>query len=288
MENVLLISGGGSKIVYSIAIINTIIQKLKVNYDLYCGVSAGAIVACFLAQFPEEENELGIVKLTELWNTIKKEHIFKNWEPLGKLQSIYKRSLFDNSPLYSLIYKNISIQKIRASGKKVKIGAININTGKYQIFTEQDDNLLLGILGSCAFPGIFQPTKIKEDSFIDGGFMSPFSLIADNYSNIKRVDVILTSPAKKSNKKVVSPSVIDILNNCVDMLMEDKVSGDIDKILMHNKLVEIGAEPEMHKISLNVIRPEEMLSEKLLDFRDSLMKKMFIMGEKDAEKIFGV
>ena len=84
----LVLSGGGVKGAHSVGMLRYILGDLKVNYDIFCGVSAGAINCAFLAQFPAGEEAEASAKLTEMWQKIRTKDIYKRWFFWGRVAGL--------------------------------------------------------------------------------------------------------------------------------------------------------------------------------------------------------
>lgn len=153
----LVLSGGGSKSAHSVGMLQYILGELKINYDIFCGVSAGAINCAFLAQFPIGAEKEASTKLTEMWTKIQTKDIYKRWLFWGRIAGLWKSSLYDSSPLSDLVRENIDLNKIRESGKMVNVGTVSITSGKYTIFNQRSDHFIDAVIGSASFPGLLTP-----------------------------------------------------------------------------------------------------------------------------------
>src|SRR5271170_486424 len=109
----LVLSGGGVKGAHSVGMLRHILGELKIKYDIYCGVSVGAINCAFLAQYPTGAEEEASAKLTELWNNLSTKDVYKRWFPFGRFHGIWNSSIYDSSPLSDLVRKHIDLSKIR-------------------------------------------------------------------------------------------------------------------------------------------------------------------------------
>src|SRR5271167_1794346 len=105
----LVLSGGGSKGAYQAGALKYILGELAVAYDVFCGVSVGAINCAFLSMFPAGEEELSGRKIHELWGTLDNSKIYRRWRPFGRLHAIWNKSFFDSSPLHHLLHKHIDL-----------------------------------------------------------------------------------------------------------------------------------------------------------------------------------
>jgi NTE family protein len=286
MMRSLVLSGGAGKGSWSAGAILHLLGNLRIQYDSYCGVSSGAINAAFLAMFPIGEEKRAAETLCDMWSSIRSKDVYKDWYLLGKIQSIWRNSFYNSDPMRKLIKSNISLDRIRASGKKVSVGAVSLTSGKYRVFTQDDDDFVDAVMASCAFPVIFEPIPMRGELFIDGGQKSitPISAAIDSGAEI--IDVIITSPELRDKKFIENPSLIDIIARSFDLFTERIMTSDIEKALLYNRLAEYGA-TNKKPIQMNIIRPEHNLTDDLLDFDSTKIQDMIRLGYDKAKEKFG-
>jgi NTE family protein len=279
----LVLSGGSAKGAFASGALLYLLGELKINYDALHGVSSGAINAAFLAMFPAGEEKRAADTLADMWSNITSKDVYREWYLLGKVQSIWRNAFYNSSPMRKLIKSNISLEKIRASGKKVSVGAVSLTSGKYRVFTQDDDDFVDAVIASAAFPVIFEPVAIRGELFIDGGqkSISPISSAIDMGSEI--IDIIMTSPEFRDKKFLDSPNIIDIIARSFDLFTEKIMSSDVEKALLYNKLAEVGAS-DKKPIKMNIIRPDHNLTDDLLDFDPEKIQNMIKLGYEGAKE----
>lgn len=165
--NQLSFSGGGSFGAVEIGILKRI-AKLDGNsktYDLYTGISAGALNSGFLSYFSDINK--GIYAAEKLYSNIHNFLIYEvapftgvsvlNTEPLHKTLSL----VIDKMPNRPIVH--------------TLIGATNLFSGNLDVFSfedNDDDNKVLLMMASSAIPGIFPPITYKDNLYADGGTLS--------------------------------------------------------------------------------------------------------------------
>jgi predicted acylesterase/phospholipase RssA len=87
-------------------------------------------------------------------------------------------------PFRQLVNDTIGFSEIRRSQRKLLIAATNWELGRVRIFENQDMTDQLGplaILGSTAIPGVFPPTAVGAQLFVDGGVLlnTPLNPVID-------------------------------------------------------------------------------------------------------------
>jgi len=277
----LVISGGGSKSSHSIGALQYLLGDLEIKYTTMHGVSAGAINVAFLAQYGVGQEKQAITELTNLWLKLDTTSIYKNWPFFGKIASIWKNSIFNSSPLHELLRSNISLDRIRKSGKTVTVGVLNLSSGKYHTIDQTNDNFIDYVIASSSFPGALEAVKIDGDWWGDGGAktISPFQASIDYGAS--HIDALITSPKTRMSYWITKPNTSDILKRTIDLSFDKILSNDIEKLDMNNKLAMAGVENKIY-IPFNIIRPQYNLIEDLLDFSPSKIKTMMDIGYRDA------
>lgn len=135
-------SGGAAKGAWACGIIQYLMGDLGIDYDIYTGTSVGAINTAFLAMFKSGEEKQAAQLLKEWWLKLDNSKVYAPWPFWGRIAAAWRKSFYDSTPLHNLIKENVSLEKIRSSGKKIKIGALNLHTGKYEMFDQDNDNFI--------------------------------------------------------------------------------------------------------------------------------------------------
>jgi len=277
----LVLSGGGSKGAYQAGALKYILGEKRVAYDALCGVSVGAINVAFLAMYKLSEETESAEKLVKMWSQLDSSSIYKRWFPFGRWHAIWKNSFFDSAPLHNLLKSEISLDKIRESGKQVNVGTVSLSSGKYTIFDQTSDHFIDAVIASASFPGMLTPVNFLGQIWTDGGVkeISPIKKAVELGADI--IDIIITSPMARIKKFIENPTTVDILKRSIDLSTDKIMANDIEKVEMYNLLAQNGLS---HKkfVKLNIIRPENNLIEDLLDFRPEKIQEMMEKGYKDA------
>lgn len=277
----LVCSGGGSKGAYQAGALKHIIGEKRTTYDAMCGVSVGAINVAFLAMSKAGEEIEAASQLSHLWGQLDNSKIYRRWRPFGRLHAIWNKSFFDSSPLHHLLHEHISLEKIRASGKQVNVGAVSLSSGKYTIFDQTSDHFINAVIASASFPVMLTPVSFMGQLWADGGIkeISPIKKAVELGADV--IDVIITNPVNRMKKFLDNPTTVDILKRSIDLSTDKIMANDVEKVEMYNKLAQAGL-TEKKYVELNIIRPENNLIEDLLDFRPFKIQEMMEKGYKDA------
>ena len=164
--NQLSFSGGGSFGAVEIGIAKYIVETDPAKtYDLYTGISAGALNSGFLSYY--KDLNTGIKFAEKLYGEMRNRMVFEllpttgisvlNTTPLKKTLS----TIIDNMPNEPVV--------------KTLIGATNLYSGNLDVYTFNDNNntnKVLLLLSSSAIPGIFPPVEYNGYLYADGGTLS--------------------------------------------------------------------------------------------------------------------
>jgi NTE family protein len=275
--------GGGAKGAWGSGALQYLLGDLRTHYDLICGVSVGAINGAFVSQFERGAEKLCADTLKELWLSLDTSKIYKRWAPFGRFHAMWKKSFYDSSPLHLLLRKNICLDKIRFAGKKVYVGAVSVNSGKYTIFDQDSEHFVDAVIASASFPGMLSPVEFLDQLWVDGGVKEISPLRTAIEQGATDIDVIMTSPQTRTRKFIENPNTIDVLKRAIDLSSDKIMSNDIDKAQMYNKLATRG-DLDKREVKLNIIRPQFNLIEDLLDFDPSKIRTMMALGYEDARQ----
>jgi len=149
----LAFSGGGSFGAVEIGILKRILEsENSQSYDLYTGISAGALNAGFLSYFSNLKT--GVKSAEIMYAGIRNLLVFE-------LEPFTGVSILNTEPLSKTLTKVID----GMPGQPVVhtlIGATNLYSGSLDVYTFEDNddyNKVQLLLSSSAIPGIFPPVK---------------------------------------------------------------------------------------------------------------------------------
>ena len=163
--NQLSFSGGGSFGAVEIGILKRVVELDTKSYDLYTGISAGALNAGFLSYYSNIKT--GIQTSENIYSTLRNHMIYSIMPPTGV-------SILNTEPLFDTITKVLGDMR----GKPVVhtlIGAVNLYSGNLDVYTYEDNddaNKVLLLMSSSAIPCVFPPIEYKGQLYADGGTLS--------------------------------------------------------------------------------------------------------------------
>jgi len=160
-------SGGGALGAVEIGIFKRILElesKTK-TYDLYTGISAGALNSGFLSYYKDPKK--GITNAEKIYSSLRNHQIYAVLPLTGV-------SVFNTQPLYNTLTSVISKMPLKPSVHTL-IGATNMYSGNLDVYTfedQNDDDKVLLMMSSSAIPGLFPPIAFKDWVYADGGTLS--------------------------------------------------------------------------------------------------------------------
>ena len=178
--NQLSFSGGGSFGAVEIGIIKNLMERQIIKFDLYTGISAGALNAGFLSYY-SNINE-GITRAENIYKTINNRMVYKLLPPT-------EVSLLNTEPLFNTLLKVIE-KMPNEPVVHTLIGATNLYSGNLDVYTFEDNddlNKVYLLMSSSAIPGLFPPIRYNGNQYADGGTLSNELLQVENsnqYINI--------------------------------------------------------------------------------------------------------
>lgn len=163
--NQLSFSGGGSFGAIEIGILKRLLEIENKQYDLYTGISAGALNAGYLSYY--ENIHLGVKSAELLYTNIRNRMVYDFLPTTGV-------SILNTIPLKKMLTDIIQTMPNKPAIHTL-IGATNMYSGKMDIynFEDQDDiSKVLLLMSSCAIPGVFPPVQFNGQLYADGGTLS--------------------------------------------------------------------------------------------------------------------
>ena len=155
-ELAIVLSGGGAKGAFQVGVLDELITNRGVKVDIAVGTSTGSIQALAVAQDD-------IPKLLDLWLGITKNSDIYVKKPLGVVGGIIGAdSIYDAKGLRKLLKLNANDAKLQSTGKKLRLGVVNLGTGEFRSIDERVPGIHNWVYASCAMPVFFDPLKTSD------------------------------------------------------------------------------------------------------------------------------
>ena len=280
----LVLSGGGAKGAFQVGVLKTLLKNEHKKYDIICGVSVGALNGSYLSMYRHGEEELAWLKLRGIWETLTTKKVYRHWRPFSYLQSPFKSSVYNSKPLQKLVKSTLDPAKVLTSGKKLRVGAVSLDTGEYRLFKETDADIVNGVLASSSFPIMLTPIKINGQWWTDGGVRNVTPLQAAIDLGATDIDIILTMPKNrelKTKKKYKTP---DVIIRTVEFALDEIVKNDFTSLKLINDILDSlppnqrGIMSKYRKIKTRLFQPDTPLTHNSLDFSPKNICAMYKVG----------
>ena len=240
--NQLSFSGGGSFGAVEIGIIKRLMERKVINFDLYTGISAGALNAGFLSYY-KNINE-GITKAENIYKTINNRMVYKLLPPT-------EVSVLNTEPLFNTLLKVID-KMPNEPVIHTLIGATNLYSGNLDVYSFEDNddlNKVYLLMSSSAIPGLFPPIRYNGNQYADGGTLSNELLQVESsgqYINITFVTpyegYIYDNTPINSLKEMIKRTINIVTSNFNNQLAKinqncEKPIGEINKYFVDPELL---------------------------------------------------
>ena len=306
----LVLMGGGARAAYQVGVLDAIRQVLaeagwptsRNPYPIICGTSAGAVNAAALASGCDDAGA-AVCAIVERWSTLHAGDIYRtdamgalgnaaHWISsllLGWIVRTHPRSLFDNSPLESLLPRLIDPHRIARSLESGKLRALAITassytSGQHVTYFQAGEPLapwsrtqrlacpsvisIDHVLASSAIPFVFPAVALDLDGrheyFGDGSMrqLSPISpaihLGADRILVIGAGQLEAgTVQAPHTGSQYAYPSLAQIASHSLSSIFLDGLAYDIERLSRINRTLSLI--PEERRLH-STLRPIEILA----------------------------
>ncbi|MHA7819938.1 MAG: patatin-like phospholipase family protein [Erythrobacter sp.] len=261
----LALSGGGAHGAYQVGVLDELITRRGVDFETVVGTSTGAIQAAAVAQDSVDE-------LLDFWTGITGPgDIYRGRG--GPIWAVItgKDSLHSVGPLQDLLRKAYKDERIRATGKNLRLAVVNIQTGELQTIAENTDDIADWVLASSAQPPFFPPWKTRrpegdDEQWVDGGVkdVTPYNAalkLRPRAILAVRAEAPLNRPRKGYD------NIIEIGLRSVELLTREVSDNDLGNVELINqilraaidqeqKLVEMGLSPAQVEAAMAPLRAE--------------------------------
>lgn len=293
----LVLPGGGARGAFQVGVLKAIAELMPPRacnpFPVISGTSAGAINSVVLAS-KARHYSVAVDELERVWSHFRSKHVFRtdSWTMFkssmhwmtalvfGGLIVGAPRSLLDNTPLRSLLSRNVRFPRIQASIDNGYLDAVAITAASYgsarsmtffqaaagkqqwsrtrRVGMRQELHLD-HLMASIAVPMIFPPVRIGGEYFGDGAMRQATPLSPAIHLGADRILVIgvrdeTADPAADPGSPQPFPSMGQIAGYILDTLFMDGLYSDLERMTRINQLID-SVEPLKRTGTLIKVRP---------------------------------
>jgi NTE family protein len=290
----LVLGGGSLKGAWQVGVIHAILDT-GFKPEMIYGISAGALNGSFMV------NEAGnqFIEKGEIdWDLVNKK-LLKFWlenitqpSDIGVLKSKFSLGidtllsrfdgLIDTNPLHDKLKKHLNVTTLRRSPIKLKVGAVNINTGQMHYADPLEQHFLDFLRASSSLPFIMPAIQIGGDhreAYMDGGLREVVPLRKAIEDGATEIYCVATHPKNRPLEHFNYRSFFSLIERIKDITVNQFENSDIEWAENYAKTYgSIGSFNITKKIKITVIRPEEPLHIELTDFNVNDVKEIIKKG----------
>ncbi len=295
VTSALVLPGGGARGAYQVGVLKAVADMMPRGshnpFNILSGTSAGAVNAIVIAT-KAKRYRVAIAELERVWRNFRCDHVYRTDNTTMLKSSLHwlfsivlggflvgtPSSLLDNSPLRSLLSRNVRFPRVQQALENGWLDAIAVTaasysnaksssffecSGQFDDWTRtrragiRDELNLDHIMASIAVPMIFPPVLIDGEFFGDGAMRqaTPLSpavrLGADRILVIGVRDEHTDSPSEINPEP---PSFAQIAGYMLDTLFMDGLYSDLERMTRINQMID-AVPPEDRGEPLNTMRP---------------------------------
>lgn len=228
----LALAGGGARGFAHLGVFDALAER-NLKPDIISGTSAGSLAGVFYADGYTSKEIM---------------ELFKDMS-FGELvtTSIPRDGFLKMNRLSSFLKKHLRAKTFEELKTPLRVIASDIELGEKVVFDSGE--LIPPVLASCTFPIVFQPLKIGDRYFVDGGLFEnlPASSIRDDCEKVIGVNINPLCPMKYSR------SLKYVIERSLHYLMISNSLPDREKCDYLIESVELGQYPLFELTKMNEI-----------------------------------
>jgi NTE family protein len=313
-----VLSGGGSRGAFEVGALDYLIRDRHLEFDVIAGVSTGSLNAVMLAQGAGAAGLLAqLDALKGVWFNIRSHRDIYTKPFLGEILAfVWRQSIYNPRPIREKIRRQVSPERLRASGRQLRIGAVALETGAYRQVTQDDAAIREWTLASSSMPLMLPPVPIGSEHAVDGGVRNVTPL-ADALEALRQLGaagdpeppelyLVVAQPFTIPRREPKWPNGKTILRRGVDIMVGEIFREDVRQAITVNRSVEAYGEirrelaqrlgdaeakrllrrlpyrpPEYLRVTLFAVVPTEWYSDDL-EFDPAKIRRAFEAGRAAA------
>lgn len=279
----LVLSGGGSLGAFQVGVIKYLASRGE-SFDLFVGISVGAINAAHLAMFPSFQ--MGAERLVRLWRPLKTGDVHKRWFPFGYLHALWKLGARSTSPLRELIDRELDPARLC---KGLVVGAVATETGEYRTWDETYPEIGSAVLASCSLPVFLEAQRLDGLTWVDGGArnVTPLADAIDRGAT----EIVVVTTFNDSPPKADPPgNALSVGLATFQAMLYEIMMNDIKRAKRVNDLIEAGAANQFRqykRVGITMVQPIVGLDADAMKWDPATTARLIDQGVSDAREVLG-
>lgn len=266
--NQLSFSGGGSLGAVEIGIIKNLSERGLKKFDLYTGISAGALNAGLLSYYNNIDNGISVAE--KIYSNLKNRMVYK-------LLPTTELSLLNTEPLFNTLTDIIS-KMPNEPVIHTLLGATNLYSGNLDVYSFEENNNFNKVnlmMASAAIPGLFPPINYNGNLYADGGILSN-ELLQVEYNKSQYINITFITPYEGY---IYDDTPITSLKDVIKKTISIVTSNFNNPLSSINQ----NCKNRIGEINKYFVKPEYLKGYNILDFENG--EKLIDIGYNNVEHI---
>jgi NTE family protein len=285
-----VLPGGGSKAIWQVGACQHLIAERGYWFDVITGVSAGAVNGTTLAQAHNpKELQAELEHLRAVWLGLRGNHDIYLRRRLGTLGMVLGRraSVYDSAPLRRVLLEHIDPPRVAASPVRLRVGYVDLLSGRYRTAGNDHPALRDAVLASCALPVVFPPIPLRDgqELGVDGGFrnlipvLDALRVLAERPANgPEEVWILVPYPLRPVPEARIR-HWLTVARRCFSLLTEEAFAEALERVRQVKDLLRVAANHNGHRdMTLRVLHPRAQLAGSFLDFDPANLRAWYEDG----------
>lgn len=280
VRHALVLGGGGAAGAYQVGVLKKLMHDDGVDHEVVIGVSVGALNGAKIACSPLGDSRNAWKSLERVWSRVSRSSVYRAW-PFGRVESLFRGSLYDSRPLRETLERELDAVAVASSGKKLRIGATSLTTGRERFVTERDDEFISWVLASASYPVMMPPVELDGELWVDGAIRVAVPVCQALLLGARHVDVVLCSQQWSSvAERFDARTLPAVARRCVEILFDKLAVDDLRAYGVDNEFAVIAS--SYGAVTINVMRPSRRLCTDIMKFDEREIAMAMRLGYEDA------
>jgi predicted acylesterase/phospholipase RssA len=289
----LVLSGGGAKAIWQVGACEHLVAERGYWFDNIASISAGAVNGTTLAQAHNaEELKAELEHLRSVWFGLRGNHdVYESRRLIGFLLG-RQAGVYDVAPLRRVLLEHIDPPRVAASPVGLRIGYVDLLSGRYCTAGNDHPALVDAVLASCALPLVFPavPLRDGQELGVDGGIrqiiplLDVLGVLAERPLADGRDEIWILDPNPPYQvPQARSRHWLTLVRRCLSLLTDFTSAEGIAQTRQVIDLLRSSANPSSRRdMTIRVLQPRQELGGSVLDFDPAKLRRWYADGMRTA------